>query len=157
MSTLEKAIQIAVAAHAGQKDKEGYPYITHPMRVMERVDGDEARIVGILHDVVEDTTTTLDDLRQAGFSKAVLDAVLCVTHDKNEPYADYVARCKNNPIARQVKLADLADNHQLHRVLLRPDRVEGDLARIHRYVLSYKYLTDQLTEDQYRELMAQHG
>jgi (p)ppGpp synthase/HD superfamily hydrolase len=157
MSTLERAIQIAVASHAGQKDKEGLPYITHAMRVMERVEGEDARMAAVLHDVVEDTATTIDDLRQAGFSQTVLDAVVCVTHSKDESYADYVVRCKNNSIARRVKLADLADNHQLGRVMLRPDRVEGDLARIHRYVLSYKYLTDQLSEEQYRELMAEYG
>jgi (p)ppGpp synthase/HD superfamily hydrolase len=157
MSTLEQAIQIAAAAHASEKDKQGAPYITHPLRVMARVEGDEAQIVAVLHDVVEDTATTLDDLRRAGFAENVLEAVACVTHDKTEPYADYVIRCKRNPLARQVKLADLEDNSQLRRALLRLDRVEKDLVRIHRYVLSYKFLTDQLTEEQYRALMTEHG
>jgi (p)ppGpp synthase/HD superfamily hydrolase len=148
---------MAAAAHAGQQDKEGLPYITHPLRVMARVDAGDAQIVAVLHDVVEDTDTTLDDLRQAGFSEAILDAVARVTHDKQEPYADYVVRCKHHPLARQVKLADLEDNSQMKRALLRVDRVEGDLARIHRYVLSYKFLTDGVAEADYRRLMAQYG
>jgi len=109
MATIEKALPIAAQAHEGQKDKEGLPYILHPLRVMSRVEGEEAQIVAILHDVVEDTKVTLDDLRRAGFSDAVLIAVQCVTHRKEDPYADSAVGCKNNPIARQVKLGDLAD------------------------------------------------
>jgi (p)ppGpp synthase/HD superfamily hydrolase len=154
MATIEKALQIAARAHEGQKDKEGLPYILHPLRVMARVEGSDAQIVAVLHDVIEDTAVTADDLRAAGFGAAVVDAVLCVTHRKHESYADYVVRCKANPVARQVKLADLEDNHRLDRVLLRPDRLERDLARIRRYVFSYKYLTDQLTEDEYRRALA---
>jgi (p)ppGpp synthase/HD superfamily hydrolase len=157
MATLESAIRIAVAAHAGQVDKEGAPYITHPLRLMEHVEGQAARIVAVLHDVVEDTSLTMDDLAQEGFSREVLDALALVTHRKDEPYADYVVRAKANPIACQVKLADLADNCRLERCILRPDRARRDLARIHRYVLSYKFLTDQISEAQYRSLMAEHG
>ena len=93
----------------------------------------------------------------AGFSEAVLASVLCVTHRKDESYADYVVGCKNNPIARQVKLADLADNCRLDRTILRPERLQRDLARIHRYFLSHKFLTDQFTEQEYRSLMSQCG
>lgn len=157
MATIEKALQIAAQAHEGQQDKEGLPYILHPLRVMSRVENHEARIVAILHDVVEDTSVTLDDLRQAGFSAEVLAAVQCVTHRKDEPYADYVVGCKHNPIARQVKLGDLADNCRLDRTILRAERLQPDLARIHRYFLSYKFLTDQLTEAEYRALMSQCG
>lgn len=157
MPTLEDAIRIAVAAHAGQKDKEGQPYVTHPLRLMESLHDPDAKTVAVLHDVVEDTSTTLDDLRRVGFSDGIIEAVRCVTHDKREPYADYVVRCKANPVARQVKLADLADNYRLDRTILRSDRVAGDLARLHRYVLSYKYLTDGLSEKDYRELMGTYG
>src|SRR4249920_2998145 len=110
MATIEKALQIAAKAHEGQKDKEGLPYILHPLRVMSGVEGEEAQIVAVLHDVVEDTSVTMDDLHQAGFSESILAALRCVTHRKEEPYADYVIGCKNNSIARQVKLGDLADN-----------------------------------------------
>jgi hypothetical protein len=157
MATIEKALQIAAQAHESQKDKEGLPYILHSLRVMGRVEGEEAQIVAVLHDVVEDTPVTLDDLRRAGFSEAVLAAVRCVTHQKDQPYADYVVGCKGNPTARQVKLADLADNSRLDRTILRPQRLQADLARIHRYVLSHKFLTDQITEEEYRALMSQCG
>ena len=151
MATLEKAISIAATAHDGQKDKVGQPYILHPLRVMQNVEGDEAKIVGILHDVVEDTNVTLEDLRRAGFSEAVLDAVNCVTHTDDESYVDYVIRCKFNPVARAVKLADLQDNAQLSRVLLRGDKMTKDLQRVKKYILSYKFLTDQLSEAEYRK------
>jgi hypothetical protein len=153
MATIERALQIAARAHAGQKDKEGLPYILHPLRAMLSLQGEEAQIVAVLHDVLEDTAVTADDLRQAGFSEPVVAAVLCVTHRRDEPYADYVVRCKGNEIARRVKLADLADNWRLDRTILRPQRFEADVARLRKYVLSYKYLTDQITEEQYRSLM----
>jgi hypothetical protein len=155
MATIETALCIAAQAHEGQKDKDGVPYILHPLRVMAAVEGEEAQIVALLHDVVEDTAVTLDDLRRAGFSEAVLTAVRCVTLDKDEPYAEYVVRCKGNDLARQVKRADLEDNARLSRTLLRPHRLGPDLDRIRRYVLSYKYLTDRLTEQEYRTLMEQ--
>ena len=155
MASLEKALQIAAKAHEGQKEKAGQPYILHPLRVMMAVEGEEAQTVAVLHDVVEDTPVTLDDLRQAGFSEGVLAAVQCVTHRKDEPYADYVVRCKGNEVARRVKLADLGDNARLDRTILRPQRLQQDLARIRRYALSYKFLTDQISEEQYRALMAE--
>jgi (p)ppGpp synthase/HD superfamily hydrolase len=79
MATIEQALQIAAKAHEGQRDKEGQPYVLHPLRVMMTVEGEGAQIVAVLHDVVEDTSVTLDDLRQAGFSEGVLAAVECVT------------------------------------------------------------------------------
>jgi len=153
MATIEKALQIAARAHEGQKDKEGLPYILHPLRAMMNVAGEEAMIVAVLHDVVEDTSVTIDDLRQAGFSEPVLAAVLCVTHRREESYAEYVVGCKANPIARGVKLADLQDNSRLDRTILRPQRIDADVARLRKYFLSYKFLTDQITEQQYRSLM----
>ena len=120
---------------------------------MMNVQGEEAQIVAVLHDGIEDTSVTADDLRQAGFSEQVVAAVLCVTHRKEEPYADYVVRCKGNEVARRVKLADLEDNWRLDRTILRPQRFEPDVARLRKYALSYKFLTDQITEEQYRSLM----
>jgi hypothetical protein len=155
MATIEKPLQIAAKAHEGQKDKEGLPYILHPLRVMQKVQGEEAMIVAVLHDVIEDTSVTAEHLRQAGFSDKVIASLLCVTHRKDEPYADYVVRCKGNDIARRVKLAELEDNSRLDRTILRPQRFEADVARLRKYVLSYKYLTDQITEEQYRMLMGE--
>src|SRR4051812_21862726 len=146
VATIEKALQVAAKAHEGQRDKEGLPYILHPLRAMMRVQGEEAQIVAVLHDVIEDTPVTADDLRAAGFSEAVVAAVVCVTHRRDEPYADYVVRCKGNDIARRVKVADLEDNSRLDRTILRPQRIEADVARLRKYVLSFKYLTDQITE-----------
>ena len=153
MATIETALQIAAKAHEGQKDKEGLPYILHPLRVMMLVQGEDAQVVAVLHDVVEDTAVTTDELRAAGFGEAILAAVVCVTHRRDEPYADYVVRCKGNEVARRVKLADLEDNSRLDRTILRPQRLDADVARLRKYVLSYKYLTDQITEEQYRSLM----
>lgn len=154
MATLETAIAIAARAHAGTLDKQGEPYILHPLRVMMHVKGPLARIVAVLHDVVEDTSVTIDDLRAEGFAPDVLDALNLVTHEKSTPYADYVVAAKANPIAREVKLADLADNGDPTRLLLRPGRLEHDLARVQKYLLSRRFLLDQLTEPDYRTAMA---
>ena len=155
MATIEKALQIAARAHEGQVDKHGQPYILHPLRVMEAVEGEEARIVAILHDVIEDTSVTADDLRREGFADDVLEATDRLTHRKDEPYSEYVLRCKGHEIARRVKLADLEDNSRPSRTILRPDRIEPDIERVRKYLLAYKFLTDMLTEEQYRAAMAQ--
>src|SRR5205807_5925884 len=98
MATLEKAIALAAQAHAGQRDKQGLPYILHPLRVMMRVEGDLARIVAVLHDTLEDTDVTAADLRREGFGDDVIEPLELVTHDKHEPYADYVARCARHRV-----------------------------------------------------------
>ena len=77
-----------------------------------------------------------------------------MTHQKTEPYAEYVVRCKANSIARKVKLADLTDNSRLDRTILRPQRIDADKRRICKYLVSYKFLTDQIDEATYRELMS---
>jgi (p)ppGpp synthase/HD superfamily hydrolase len=150
-------LQIAARAHEGQQDKDDQPYILHPLRVMNSVEGEEARIVAVLHDVIEDTSVTNENLRREGFAESVLAAVECLTHRKGEPCAEYVVRCKGDGIARQVKLADLEDNARPSRALLRPDRIEPDLARLRKYFLAYKFLADMLTEEQYRAAMAGEG
>ena len=136
MTSIEKALQIAVRAHEGQIDKDGQPYILHPLRVMNAVEDEQAKIVAVLHDVIEDTSVTFEDLRREGFDEVVLTALECLTHRKNEPYADYVVRCKGNVIARQVKLADLEENARPSRALLRPDWIEPDMTRLRKYFLS---------------------
>jgi hypothetical protein len=153
MATLEKAIELAARAHAGQLDKNGFSYVLHPLRVMMRQQSQEAMIVAVLHDTVEDTALTLDDLRKEGFSEHVLEGVRLVTHDKKESYADFVARCAAHPLARAVKLADLEDNSRFDRTLLRPGSLQDDLKRIARYQLSHKFLTGGINERQYRESM----
>lgn len=153
MATIEQALEIAARAHAGQTDRQGVPYILHPLRVMHAVHGLDAQIVAVLHDVVEDTPTTLDDLRAAGFNETIVAAVDSVTHREGEPYAAYVIRAKANPVGRQVKLADLQDNSRIDRTLLRAERQERDVKRMQRYVLSYQFLSDQITEEHYTATM----
>jgi len=114
---LEEAVSIAVRAHAGQKDKAGDPYILHPIRVMLSLDGDEERIVGILHDVVEDTPWTLARLRARGFEPRIVSAIDSVTRREGEAYDAFVRRSAANPIGRRVKLADLLDNFDRSRAL----------------------------------------
>ncbi|MDO7897081.1 GTP pyrophosphokinase [Pseudomonas citrulli] len=138
MSTLEKAISISALAHEGQADKGGAPYILHPLKVMLRLSHDEERIVAVLHDVVEDTTVTLADLRRAGFSNAVLDAIDSLTKREGETYQAFIERAALNPLARRVKLADLAENSDLSR-LGTPNA--KDLERIEKYRMAIDYLT----------------
>lgn len=116
MSTLERAIALAATAHAGQVDKAGAPYILHVLRVMLRLETAEERMAGVLHDVVEDTALTLDDLRSEGFPEAVVRAVESVTKREGESYEEFVERAKADPVARNVKLADLADNSDRSRL-----------------------------------------
>jgi len=137
MSTLERAIAIAAAAHAGQLDKSGAPYILHPLRVMLRLNSPEERMVAVLHDVVEDTKVTLDDLRAEGFSPEVLRAVDAVTKREGETYEDFVARAGADPIGRRVKLADLEDNSDVKRMAHPTDR---DRARLEKYARAIRFL-----------------
>lgn len=153
MATIEKALRIAAQAHEGQVDKQGLPYIHHPLRVMAAVEGSEAKVVAVLHDVIEDSEVTEEDLRREGFGEPILAALACLTHRDGESYAEYVVRCKGNEIARRVKLADLEDNARPSRALLRPDRIEPDLDRLRKYFLAYKFLTGMLDEPQYRAAM----
>lgn len=130
---LEDAISLAADAHRGQvyPSPEGEPYICHPLRVMLAVSGDSERLVAILHDVVEDTSMTLDDLRSLGYAAAVIQAVDCLTHRPGETYDAYIERVATDQVACRVKLADLADNLANNRRL--PDTSETG-ARIRRYL-----------------------
>jgi (p)ppGpp synthase/HD superfamily hydrolase len=139
MSSLAIAIGVAVEAHKDQLDKSGQPYILHPLRVMFRCEGETARTVAILHDVIEDTTVTVDDLRNLGFSDEVLAALDCVTKREGESYADFVERTAANPIARQVKLADLEDNMDLRR-LPSADLSDRAVERLNRYIAAWHRL-----------------
>jgi hypothetical protein len=128
--TLERAIALATEAHAGQTDKAGAAYILHPLRVMLAQESDEARIVGVLHDVVEDTPVTLDHLTAMGASDAVLQGLEAVTRRRDESYEAFVARAGADPLGRPVKTADLRDNMDLTRIAAPTER---DHARLDRY------------------------
>jgi (p)ppGpp synthase/HD superfamily hydrolase len=110
------AKDIAIKAHHGQLDKANEPYITHPEFVASQVTGDEAKAVAWLHDVVEDTSVTFDDLRAAGLSESVIEAVNAITKRDNEDYETYLARVAANPLAKAVKLADLTHNMDTSRL-----------------------------------------
>jgi hypothetical protein len=135
MSSLERAIVIAAEAHAGQRDKVGEAYILHPLRVMLAVRTAEERIVGVLHDVVEDTRWTLEALRQEGFSPEVVDAVDAVSRREGEDYFDFVRRAGANPLARPVKVADLRDNLDLTRIAA-PSQRDHDRCERYRQALA---------------------
>lgn len=130
MSTLERAIALAAAAHAGQVDKGGVPYILHPLRVMLRLQSSDEQIAGVLHDVIEDTSVTTEQLRQEGFSVTVLEALDALTKREGESRLDAARRAARHPIARAVKLADNAENSDISRV---PNPTDRDLARLEEY------------------------
>ena len=141
MSTLERAIQIATEAHKGQLDKAGKDYICHPLRVMEMGKTEEEKMVGVLHDVIEDTDWTFEALEAEGFSQEVIAALRCVTKtSENENYDDFIERVKKNPLAVAVKINDLTDNMDIRRL---PYLSDKDVKRLKKYLKAYKKLTGE--------------
>jgi (p)ppGpp synthase/HD superfamily hydrolase len=135
---LSKAINIAMQAHAGQVDKAGMPYIGHVMRVMQAGKTIDEKIVGVLHDVVEDTTWTFDALLAEGFPVHIVDALRCVTKlSDDEPYESFINRVKTNPLAVAVKINDLTDNMDLRRLQTLTD---ADVQRLRKYLKAYQSL-----------------
>lgn len=130
MATLERAIELAARHHAGQVDKAGQPYILHPLRVMFGVKTPEQRMAAVLHDIVEDTSMTLDGLRAEGFPAAVVSAVEALTKAKGEERLHAATRAAANDIARAVKIADVSDNMDLSRL---PNPTERDRERLAEY------------------------
>ena len=139
MSNLQRAIEIAVNAHREQSRKNGDPYILHPLRLMHAVDSATEKIVAVLHDVVEDTDVTMDQLQSEGFSAEIIEALKLVTHDEQQPYDEYIASIKTNPIARIVKLADLSDNSNVFEI---PNLADRDLKRLEKYHRAFKTLSN---------------
>ncbi|WP_434570849.1 GTP pyrophosphokinase [Pseudomonas sp. Z3-8] len=140
MSILDAAIALASKVHAGQVDKAGKPYILHPLRLMMRFDGLEEQLVSLLHDVVEDGDVTLDELRELGISEAVVTAIDCLTKRQGESYEQFIARIRPNPLATQVKIADIHDNLDLTRLPVVRDK---DLERAAKYHRALRYLQEQ--------------
>lgn len=142
MSTLQRAIEIATKAHAGQFDKGGKEYIGHPLRVMEMGKTEAEKIVGVLHDVIEDTSITIENLSEEGFSKEILDALLCVTKLSNkEDYDHFISRVMTNSLAVKVKINDLKDNMDITRLI---KVTEKDLVRIRKYQKAYNRLMNHI-------------
>lgn len=136
---IEDALELALKAHRGQVDKAGMPYILHPLRLMLKMTTDEARIVALLHDIVEDSPYTLDDLRQMGYADTILEAVDCLTKRADEDYMVAMQRVRHNPVARQVKLADLEDNMDIRRL---STLTEKDAERLRRYRAAWAFLQE---------------
>lgn len=135
MSTIEKAIEIAVAAHKGQKDRSGADYILHPLRVMERGRSEIEKICGVLHDVVEDSEWTFEMLEDEGFSDEVISVLRCVTKEsEEEDYDVFINRIAQNPIAVEVKINDLLDNMDITRF---KSLNEQDLKRLNKYLKAF--------------------
>lgn len=112
----KEALKLCFNAHKEQTDKSGLPYVFHPFHLAEQMQTEDTTIVALLHDVVEDTDYTIEDLVKMGFSKAVTDAIALMTHEKGVDYMEYVAAIKENPIAKIVKLADLRHNSDISRL-----------------------------------------
>ena len=136
----KKALKLCYQAHRDQVDKSGMPYVFHPFHLAEQMTDEATTVTALLHDVVEDTDYTLEDLRAMGFPDAALDAIALMTHDPSVPYLDYVAAIKSNPVARAVKLADLRHNSDLTRL---DEADEKTLARVEKYRKAISILQDE--------------
>ena len=137
-SDTKKAMKIAFDAHQGQVDKAGIPYIYHPIHLAEQMETEEECIVAILHDTVEDTNLTFEDLEK-DFSSTIIEALKLLTHEESEPYIDYIMKIKDNQIARKVKLADLNHNSDTTRL---DTLTEKDIKRNEKYKGALKILSE---------------
>lgn len=132
-----KALDLASLKHLRQKDKAGMPYFGHIARVSNACKSGPAKVVALLHDVVEDTDVTPEQLEELGISEFAIKAVLCLTHQIGESYMDFIKRAARNPIAREVKIADLGDNMDVRRL---DEVTEEDFVRMEKYLNAWKYL-----------------
>ena len=135
----KKALKLCFEAHKDQVDKSGMPYIFHPFHLAEQMEDETTTIVALLHDLVEDTDYTFDDLKEMGFSNSVIDALKLMTHDKSVPYMTYVEKIKTNSIATAVKIADLKHNSDLSRLDIVDDKA---LKRNEKYAEALCLLTE---------------
>ena len=117
------ALKLCFEAHKNQTDKSGMPYVFHPFHLAEQMDTEETTIVALLHDLVEDTEYTIEDLTNMGFDKTITDAIALMTHARNIDYMDYVRMIKGNPVAKAVKMADLKHNSDLTRLDIVDEKV----------------------------------
>jgi (p)ppGpp synthase/HD superfamily hydrolase len=136
---LEKALGIALIAHAGQKDKAGAPYILHPLRLMMTADEPDTQVTALLHDVLEDSELTEDDLNQAGIPAHIAAAVAALTRQIDETYEEFIERIAQDPLARRVKILDIQDNLNLKRL---KSVNKADLMRVTEYHRALQYLLE---------------
>ena len=134
-----KAMNLCYEAHKDQYDQSGQPYVFHPFHLAEQMQTEETVICALLHDVVEDTDYTFSDLESMGFPASVIEALRLLTHEKSVPYMDYVKAIAPNPIARQVKMADLRHNSDFSR--MDPEDIDDwALKRNEKYHIALQYL-----------------
>lgn len=135
----KKALKLCFEAHKDQVDKSGIPYVFHPFHLAEQMKDEKTTVVALLHDVVEDTDYTIEEIAKLGFDNDIIDALKLLTHDDSVPYMEYVAKIKNNEIAKAVKYADLMHNSDLTRL----DHVDKKaIERKQKYADAIKLLTE---------------
>ena len=139
----KRAYKVSFDAHRNQVDKSDLPYIYHPLHVAEQMEDEISTTVALLHDVIEDTAYTLNDLIKLGFDDEVIEALKYLTRDENIDYFDYIKNIANNKIATKVKLADLEHNMDTTRL---DEVTEKDLERVEKYKKSHAFLKEKLKE-----------
>lgn len=142
MSTLEKAIALAATHHAGQLDKGGQPYILHPLRLMLQFSNPTLQIIAMLHDILEDTSTTAEDLEALGFSAEIIQSIQALTKQIGESRLEAAKRTALNPLATQVKYVDILDNMNLTRI---NNPTARDFARFEEYKVVLEILKQAKT------------
>ncbi len=135
----KKAMKIAIEAHAGQLDKGGFPYIFHPMYLAMQMNDEASVCAALLHDVVEDTTITFEQLENEGFGEDIISVLRLLTHDKSVAYSEYIDNIAADPVARAIKLADLRHNSDITRIAT---PTEHDIERAERYRRYINYLEE---------------
>ena len=135
----KKAMKLIYEKHNGQLDKSGLPYVYHPLHVAESMEDENATLVALLHDIVEDTDMTFEELEKLNFNREVIEALKLLTHEEGVEYFDYIKRISTNELAVKVKLADLKHNSDLTRL---NQVTEKDLQRVEKYKKSIAYLTN---------------
>lgn len=138
----QKALHLAYLAHKGQKDRGGEDYIKHVVEVANNVSGLQATTVAYLHDILEDTDITEQDLRYMGFEEDIIEAVVCITKTEGEDYESYIKRVKSNKFARIVKIQDLLHNMRLDRLNI---ILKKDIERNRKYLRALEILIDEST------------
>jgi hypothetical protein len=150
---VESAIALAVKFHRGQRDKAGMPYILHPLTLLAKTTDPLVQQAAVLHDILEDTSATVQDLVSSGIHPKAIEAIQLLTHNPIESYADYVVRLKGNVVSRAAKLLDLNDNYRLDRVAYREANATEDALRLQKYILTKQFLSDEIEESEYRRRM----
>lgn len=140
MQLIEKSLHIALRAYAGKTDKAGREYIHHPLRVMAKMKTDLEMSAALLHDVIEDSDITAEQLLAEGIPAEVVEAVVCLSRNENEDYQDFVGRTKKNELAAKIKIADIEDNIDVLRLA---SLDEYDLTRIKKYHSAWQFLNDK--------------